>query len=563
MGNIKNDKYISNYDLVEINIVKELYINKKIPVYSPIIQRRVDEEAVKIQNINYKSEYLEDLAKVHIFMKQFPVNKKYPMLNQMFEEQLFATYEYLKEQGQVSDFNKIFNEETFHSFEGVFYRKSDFLSTDQAITISNEHSKRISFNTKSKIIDVSIYNIILEKAGTHETQHFVTGDGTNIGLKENEKNKYKNFFFNEMCTEWNAIQITKKYLDNNIPENTIKKSIWFRKNITYTTQSDAYIELVQFYEPLNIISGNKLQNIYYNQKMNIYNLDDDKIIKGFQDITKLYTKLYPLIDTKNKHFRESKFDAMIKAFTDLSEYHIKTGIGLDENTNLETPEGKAKLEELKRFFDSFESITFKKSNEELYQRDIIKNNLLDLVFKDKDKIKTVSDYLDNKNEIAEVSKEETKESVKEVTKDKALSVSPNAIFFVPSFSEAKLKENIETMDIDCSFSDMKRFFDNHIMQYGFIKDDNGNYYKDNASDEEIKTIVRDFIQECPQFDDCVEFVTITKDGKSHVITDYTSEQELKKKAIKQELEDYKNSKNIKKDDSKDKNKGKDDIDLYK
>ena len=575
MGSIKNDKYIPNYDLVEINRIKKLYEDKEILIYSPIIQRRIDEELVKIQDINYKSQYLEDLAKVHIFMEQFPFNEKYLMLNQMFEEQLFATYEYLKETGIEISFEQIFNKQNFDDYIGIGYTTGDFPygTTDTAKTLSNP--KRITFNPRTiEENTLKIYSIMLEEVETHEVQHFVSGDGLKNKLPFWAKDLSGNLYLNEMCTEYNAIQIVKTQLDDSLNKRQIIKKFDNSNKITFYAEGWQYTEILQFYDAMNIISGNKFNEMYYDADKGLNSLEDKNIIKGFQKISKLYTQLYNRKDIKNETMIEKKYDDLIKAFTDLSEYHIRNGIGLDENTDLDSTDGKTKLSELKVFFDSFESITFKKSNETLYERDIIKNNLLESVFKDKEKIKTVVDKLQDKEEVEEVSINTEKEISNEVVKAKSISevtVSPNTVYFTPSFSETKLKENIQNIEIECSLSNMKEFFDKHIKKYGFISNPDGSYSKDNTSDEEIKSIVRDFVKDRPHFDGCIESVTATKNGDSHIITDYTLEQELKQRAIKKELEDLNNDRNKKNNsndkgsskDSKNKGKDKDDFDLDK
>lgn len=201
---------------------------------------------------------------------------------------------------------------------------------------------------------------MLEEVETHEVQHFVSGDGLKNKLPFWAKDLSGNLYLNEMCTEYNAIQIVKTQLDDSLNKRQIIKKFDNSNKITFYAEGWQYTEILQFYDAMNIISGNKFNEMYYDADKGLNSLEDKNIIKDFQKISKLYTHLYNRKDIKNETMIEKKYDDLIKAFTDLSEYHIRNGIGLDENTDLDSTDGKAKLSELKVFFDSFESITFKK-----------------------------------------------------------------------------------------------------------------------------------------------------------------------------------------------------------
>lgn len=445
-----------DYSDENVELVKRMFVSGEIPVYSQMIKFKIrDIASAEAMGIKASTDYLNNLAKVHIFMEQFADKSKNQMLDSLFEEQLFATYEYLKEKYTDLKFEDIFNDKVFNNYDGIYYRTSDFASTEQAKTI-NTPSKYISFNPKSPIIDISSYNLKIEKAGTHETQHFITGDGTSDNFSNFQKNDFKNLYINEMCTEWNVLQIVKDKLDY-IPYRIVEKRIG-KDTLTFTTQSDAYIELVQLYEPLNIISGNRLQDIYYKKDFNLNNLEDTNVINGLQEIAQSYTKLYHFWDTKNKYLREDKFDVMMDKFASLSTYYVKDVVGLDTTTDLDSDLGKEKLREVKELFDSFESITFKKSSSHNYERDIIKEKILLSIFKEKEKASTI---LNDINKIEDEILEEVEKTAEKETTERVIlkdaEISNNSFSFTPLFSEEKLRENNSLFKIECSKGQIDKF----------------------------------------------------------------------------------------------------------
>ncbi len=378
--------------------------NELISFHSPLIRKRI-EEIAKYEAINKNAipdPYLTDLAKVHIFMDKYKSRTKNPLLGELFEEQLFATYEYCKDNNlYYGNFNDLFNTGKFFTFLGVttndiwfstktkinplfLFNKNEFITKEYEKDANGKNisfiTNRIAINTHSQEIDYSSYNASLNHTGTHEAQHFVTGKGTYdkkylFGgyLNQGQNN------LNELCIEKNATNIIKNYLDDSIEPKTITKTFKdTKKNITFISENKDYKELTSFYEPIDYITGNKLRDICYTKGVNINSIGSPEIVDKLLDFTKSYNYIYDSND-KNNLF-EDKFDTMIDSFSLLAEQYVREKIALTQNTDPRTKEGAEKISKTKEFFDTFDSISFKKESENFYQRDLIKEKVLGAIY---------------------------------------------------------------------------------------------------------------------------------------------------------------------------------------
>ena len=301
------------YKNKKINSIKDEITNGNIEIHSPLILKRIKEEIIK-ENIisDYKSDYLEDFAKVHIFLNEYRNKTENVLLGQLFEEQIFATYEFAKNTEnklarEALTFNDFFNEEVFENYIGILtdntaLNKKD--TTTTAKTVKENNKKYITFNTNCSLINVKEYSLSLQKSGTHETQHFVSDDGSSNGFNTIKKMLKKNVYINEMCTEHFAIQIIEDFIE----EGKINEKEYTRtlipsgKTISFKSKSDVYMEITQFFDALDIVSGNNFKEIYYKKNLNIESLDKD-FVKKLQKFSNTYTKLYKKEDVENKNMQ--------------------------------------------------------------------------------------------------------------------------------------------------------------------------------------------------------------------------------------------------------------------
>ena len=532
------------YTVDKINNIQDSFINDKIPVHSSKISDNIKNEvAIMATDSEYKSIYLEDLAKVHIFMEQYSGKINNKLLGQLFEEQLFATYEHLKTVDGISiPFDKFFSDENFNNFtgilEGTAIRKDD--TSKIAKTVKTLTEKYITFNSNNPLITTTKNSNILLEAGTHETQHFVTDDGTSNGFGFVKKQYGKYVYINEMCTEHNAIKIMENHLTGLLPETTYTRElIPSGKEITFSSKSNVYMEITQFYDALNIMSGNRLEKIYYDKSLNLDNLEPE-FRKGLEDLSHIYSTLYEKHDTENQYMIEKRFDKLIDSFTSLSEKYVRKELGINKSTNLASD--KDKSDKLKAFFDTFDSINFKKEGDKLTYGEQIKQRVLKSIFENEN---TVNDILSLtiKPAPATTSSATTSSSVSTpVTIPTATTktIPEDSISFTLKINESKLKENCEALDINCSISQVNEFFNNLATDNGFNKADTESFYKEGASTEDIKSLVREFLKDKSYLNDCVENITVKNKDTSYTITDFSSAQEIRQKEMKNSLEKNKN-----------------------
>ncbi len=392
------------YKNKKIDLTKDEFTNGNIEIYSPLIIKKIKEETIK-ENIVfvYKSDYLEDLAKVHIFMDEHRNKTENILLGQLFEEQLFATYEFAKNIENKLDkesltFDDFFNEETFKNYIGILTDNTALKETDTTTTakeVTEINKKYISFNTNCPLINVKEYSLSLQKSGTHETQHFVSDDGSSNGFNTIKKMLKKNVYINEMCTEHFAIQIIEDFIeDKKITEKDYTRTlIPSGKTISFKSKSDVYMEITQFFDALDIASGNNFKELYYKKNLNIENLDKD-FVKELQKLSNTYTKLYKNKDIENKNMQEKEFDNLINIFSDIAKDYIKNKIGVNKDTDLDELTNYSKAKSLKQFFDTFDNITFSIDGGPTYGN-ILKEKIILSIYENKEKAKKVFKDLEN------------------------------------------------------------------------------------------------------------------------------------------------------------------------
>ncbi|MBE5917278.1 MAG: hypothetical protein E7273_10615 [Pseudobutyrivibrio ruminis] len=427
--------------------------NELISFHSPLIRKRI-EEIAKYEAINKNAipdPYLTDLAKVHIFMDKFRSRTKNPLLGEMFEEQLFATYEYCKDNNlNYSNFDDLFNNKKFFTFLGVTTDDKWFLSnilpfvkeenkeyTSESGKYVSLISKRIAINKHSTEIDISGYNASLNHTGTHETQHFVTGKGTydkkylfggylNVGQNN----------LNELCIERIATNIIKNYLDDNIKSKTVEKSFDTGNKITFTSDSKDYQEFVVFYDSLNHISGNKLEDICYTKGKNIDSIGNPEIVNKILDFTE---SLGSVCDKNDKtKLLEQNFDAMIDSFSSLAEKYVRN-LGLNKSTTPDSLEGAITFKRVEEFFNTFDSITFQKDGENFTQKELIKEKVLGAIYYNDKSSEEAINRLNNKRTFVKEFEKKCKTATETIEKSKT---SESEI----TTSIEKTKENETTKD---------------------------------------------------------------------------------------------------------------------
>ena len=437
------------------------YINKDITVFAPLIRTKIDEEAAKmVSDVNYKSTYLNDLAKVHIFMDKYKSRTKNPLLGELFEEQLFATYEYCKDNNlYYKEFDKLFSDRKFFNFLGVttndiwFIKKSKpnplFLFNKKGLFINeydNEaNGKNISFMIKqialnekhSSEIDILKYNTSLNHTGTHETQHFVTGKG--VYDKKYLLDGYLNVGqnnLNELCIERIATNIIKNYLDDNMKSKTVEKSFDTGNKITFTSDSKDYQEFVVFYDSLNHISVNKLEDICYTKGKNIDSIGNPEIVNKILAFTE---SLGSVCDKNDKtKLLEQNFDAMIDSFSSLAEIYVRN-LGLNKSTTPDSLEGAITFKRVEEFFNTFDSITFQKDGENFTQAKLIKEKVLGAIYYNDKSSEEAINRLNNKRTFVKEFEDNCKTATETIEKSKT---SESEI----TTSIEKTKENETTKD---------------------------------------------------------------------------------------------------------------------
>ena len=566
------------YDEVEVIDTMNKYLSNDIEALSPIIKSTIEninivnkikriespsseqqEELKKAQdflesrNIEPKK-YLEELAKTDIFISQkisyFNTVKKsfdYKILKQLTIESAFASYQYQKQNNlYFYKFEDFFDDEDGHPFENL-----------KKIVITNKTpiGEEINGICKDDILylkdnmNFEEYTLSLIQTLTHELQHKISHNGTY------EKHPVPIFVtqdingLNEICTEWNAEQIISLFLDRDALLKDIEKGTYRssklekdfftgnsknKNGVSFYTSAKDYREAVSFYESLDIIFKGTLKNLYYNRNLDFPYTVTKEIKKFKSDIYKFsmaaYENLYNNksnneVSYSNHILEEDKFNSMINSFTDLVRSYIRNGIGINKNTDFTSPEGESKLKELSKFFNSFESITFKRDGEELYEREIIKRNVLDSIFeKNEAKIQEVINLLDGKAKTVSATAVTTSTSIstKAVSSSVSVTTVNDELSFVPSFSEVKLKENSKEFDVNCSLSQLKQIFENYVRDNGFEKDRDGKYYKEDASVDDVKKLINHFFETREHFKGCIESVTIKDKDNTYVINDFSS-----------------------------------------
>ncbi len=521
--------------------------------------------------------YLEELAKVNIFITE-KVKCPNDITREILIESAFASYQYQKLNNlPFAEFDDFFNDTKGHPFDNfkkvafeeeksrvsyIFNDIKSFHFGDSLVHLSSLFDKNkelrcyphIGKDIDGKSFDLGKgiylnntmskeeYTLSLMKTLTHELQHKVSHNGVYEHLYDNFPEFVRNLvslgvsgdisYLNEICTEWNAQKIISLFLDENklqVDKDTFTNNE--NKECFFDTNSKDYKEGTQFFDALNIILDGNFNESYYNRNIDFKNNTNEKI-KKFESL------IYAFCDSCNKLYvggvySESKllkenFDAMINSFTDLAESYIRNEIGINKNTDFTSPNEEIKLKELSKFFNSFESITFiidgkTKDGKELYEREIIKSNILDSIFeKNEAKIQEVKNLLDGKAKTASATAVTTSTSAKVVSSSVSVTTVNDVLSFVPSFSEIKLKENSKEFDVNCSLSQLKQIFENYVKDNGFEKDRDGKYYKEDASVDDVKKLINHFFETRELFKGCIETVTIKDKDNTYQINDFSS-----------------------------------------
>lgn len=381
-----------------------------IDIYSPIIKNNI--ENLKIiqrtsEELDEKqTEYVSDLAKIHLFMDKFKSNTKNSLLRNLFVEDLFAKYEYQKDNNlPYQNFEDLFNFRNFYNFCGISTWSGWFMIDGQ---ISDDKGKNISFipffkqiaiNTFEKSEANLLYSPELNHTETHETQHFVSGKGTYDGkyLFNGYLNSAQNNF-NEICTEWNATKIVKEYLDDNLKSLKISKTFKDSdKTISFSSSYPNYSEALVFYDSLNKMSGDKLREIYYTNGLNIDSINNENIVNGMLDFSEKYSKIYDSVD-KNKLI-ESNFDKMINSFSKLSQIYINEEIGLDHKPDATKKADAELLDKIDSFFETLESVNFIKEGDSYTQGELIRESILGAIYNKDFNLSSAKERLDNENSL--------------------------------------------------------------------------------------------------------------------------------------------------------------------
>ena len=147
------------YNQKDINEVRKSYIEKTITAYSPLLKEQIDIEATKIiNNPNYKSNYLEELAKVNIFITN-KVKCPDEFTREMLIESAFASYQYQKINNlpfaKFEDFFSTDDKKPFNIFNEVVITDGKPLDSD----INGKRVKGIMYLNKS--MDYEKYTISL------------------------------------------------------------------------------------------------------------------------------------------------------------------------------------------------------------------------------------------------------------------------------------------------------------------------------------------------------------------------------------------------------------------
>ena len=372
----------SIYDQEEINMIETSYVERTIKAYSPLIKEQIDLEATKMtKDKNYKSNYLEELAKANIFITK---NVKCPnnFTKEMLIETAFSSYMYQKDNNfpfaKFEDFFSSSNGKALDHMKKVIITKYYPMDKNKN---GFAHLNFLYLNPKMNYIS---YTDLLYETSTHEFQHKISINGTYqkhiiSGMWSNKKTG-----INEYCTEYHAVNIVKKYMDKNIEKDLTYSFLKGdkHKEVTFKTGAKHYIEITQFYEPLNHIMDNKMPLIYYDRNMDFDNYINKNHKYLRDDFYNFVDKAFMEIregGEPNKTLSEQNFDAMIDSFSSLAEKYVRN-LGLNKSTTPESLEGAITFKKVEEFFNTFDSITFQKDGEKFAQNELIKEKILGAIY---------------------------------------------------------------------------------------------------------------------------------------------------------------------------------------
>ena len=462
----KMDKYEENYYLIKRKLIKN-----ELLILSPTIKERIIEEiTLEAKEPDKKSEYLNDYVQTIIFMEKYKTKSPYPIIFQMATESLFATYQHQKENGyKYNTFDDFFNEKEEHPFERIkgysindnrLYEDDDgkTLKEGTYVLIRNEVAKG--------------YSLFFNKTLTHEIQHQCSGEGTNTNKKSISDALN---LLNEMCTEYNAIQIIKNQMDSNVTKEKYSFTIIKDKNnrkiekINYISEYAHYKEQEAFFPAiLHIVPG--INEIYYDKNKDLDSLPDNQkkyipdILKFTESAALLYDdpkgsltpvewfkkRIVPFIEKfsifesqntasfSNRICFDQNFDAMVDSFSSLAEKYVRN-LGLNKSTTPDSIEGAITFKKVEEFFNTFDSITFQKDGENFTQKELIKEKILGAIYYNDKSSEEAINRLNNERTFVEEFKENCNTATETIEKSKT---SESEI----TTSIKKTKENETTKD---------------------------------------------------------------------------------------------------------------------